>query len=121
MTTFAVCNYFQGECKNPPGQATVTDLALFDTRVNSTENSDTNQLGNSNKNKYNVVSGSLTDGVLTETEVFGEVYPQFGVIVLSAAALDAFCEKKGRPEWFVTMAYLADKFVTCMTLPFKNL
>ena len=50
---------------------------------------DTNQLGNSNKNKYNVVSGSLTDGVLTETEVFGEVYPQFGVIVLSAAALDA--------------------------------
>jgi hypothetical protein len=50
---------------------------------------DTNQLGNSNKNKYNIVSGSLTDGVLTEDEVFGEVYPQFGVIVLSAAALDA--------------------------------
>jgi hypothetical protein len=50
---------------------------------------DTNQLGNSNQNKYNVVSGSLLDGVLTETEVFGEVYPQFGIIVLSAAALDA--------------------------------
>jgi len=49
---------------------------------------DTNQLGNSNKNKYNIVSGSLTDGILTEDEVFGEVYPQFGVIVLSAAALD---------------------------------
>jgi len=49
---------------------------------------DTNQLGNSNQNKYNVVSGSLLDGVLTETEVFGEVYPQFGIIVLSAAALD---------------------------------
>jgi hypothetical protein len=50
---------------------------------------DTNQLGNSNQNKYNVVSGSLLDGVLTETEVFGEVYPQFGIIVLSATALDA--------------------------------
>jgi len=50
---------------------------------------DTNQLGNSNQNKYNVVSGSLLDGVLTENEVFGEVYPQFGIIVLSAAALDA--------------------------------
>ena len=43
---------------------------------------DTNQLGNSNQNKYNVVSGSLLNGVLTETEVFGEVYPQFGIIVL---------------------------------------
>lgn len=50
---------------------------------------DTNQLGNSNKNVYNVVSGSLLNGVHSETEVFGAVYPQFGIIVLGAAGLDA--------------------------------
>lgn len=50
---------------------------------------DTNQLGNSNKNVYNVVSGSLLNGVYSETEVFGAVYPQFGIIVLGAAGLDA--------------------------------
>ena len=50
---------------------------------------DVNQLGNSNQNKYNVVSGSLLNGVYSESEVFGEVYPQFGIVVLSATALDA--------------------------------
>jgi hypothetical protein len=50
---------------------------------------DTNQLGNSNKNVYNVVSGSLLNGVHSETKVFGAVYPQFGIIVLGAAGLDA--------------------------------
>lgn len=50
---------------------------------------DTNQLGSSNEVSYNVVSGSLTNGVHATTPVFGAVYPQFGVIVLSATALDA--------------------------------
>ena len=50
---------------------------------------DTNQLGNSNQSKYNVVSGSLLNGVHSETEIFGEVYPQFGIIVLGASGLDA--------------------------------
>jgi hypothetical protein len=31
----------------------------------------------------------LTNGIHNETEIFGEVYPQFGVMVLGAAALDA--------------------------------
>ena len=53
------------------------------------DSGDTNQLGNSNKNVYNIVSGSLTDGVYSENEVFGAVYPQFGIIVLGAAGLDA--------------------------------
>ena len=50
---------------------------------------DVNQLGNSNKNKYNVVSGSLSNGIESEDVVYGEVYPQFGIIVLSAALLDS--------------------------------
>lgn len=53
------------------------------------DSGDTNQLGNSNKQVYNVVSGSLVDGVENENEIFGAVYPQFGIVVLSAAALDA--------------------------------
>jgi len=53
------------------------------------DSGDTNQLGNSNKQSYNVVSGSLTGGVENENEIYGAVYPQFGIIVLGAAALDA--------------------------------
>jgi hypothetical protein len=53
------------------------------------DSGDVNQLGNSNQNKYNVVSGSLLNGVYSESEIFGEVYPQFGIIVLGAAALDS--------------------------------
>ena len=53
------------------------------------DSGDTNQLGNSNKNVYNIVSGSLVDGVHNENEIFGAVYPQFGIIVLSATGLDA--------------------------------
>jgi len=53
------------------------------------DSGDTNQLGNSNLNKYNIVSGSLVDGVFNASEIYGEVYPQFGAIVLSATALDA--------------------------------
>jgi hypothetical protein len=50
---------------------------------------DTNQLGSSNEVSYNVVSGSLLDGVYSTSQIFGAVYPQFGAIVLSATALDA--------------------------------
>ena len=53
------------------------------------DSGDTNQLGNSNQNVYNIVSGSLLNGVYNTTEIFGAVYPQFGVIVLGAAGLDA--------------------------------
>jgi hypothetical protein len=50
---------------------------------------DTNQLGSSTLSSYNVVSGSLVNGVYSTTQIFGTVYPQFGCIVLGAAALDA--------------------------------
>jgi hypothetical protein len=50
---------------------------------------DTNQLGSSTLSSYNVVSGSLLNGPKAGSPVFGAVYPQFGCIVLSAAALDA--------------------------------
>lgn len=50
---------------------------------------DTNQLGSSNEVSYNVVSGSLLNGVYSTSQIFGAVYPQFGTIVLSATALDA--------------------------------
>lgn len=53
------------------------------------DSGDSNQLGNSNKNVYNIVSGSIVDGIENATEIYGAVYPQFGVIALSAASLDA--------------------------------
>lgn len=53
------------------------------------DSGDVNQLGNSNKQSYNIVSGSLVDGIENETEIYGAVYPQFGILVLGAAALDA--------------------------------
>jgi len=49
---------------------------------------DAEQLGSSTLNKYNVVSGSLLDGVYSTTEIYGEVYPQYGCIVLSTTALE---------------------------------
>ena len=52
------------------------------------DSGDTNQAGNARQTKYNVVSGSLTGGVQNSTEIFGEVYPQHGIIILGAAALD---------------------------------
>lgn len=53
------------------------------------DSGDVNQLGSSTLNKYNIVSGSLIGGVYNSTEIYGEVYPQFGVMVLSATGLDA--------------------------------
>ena len=52
------------------------------------DSGDVNQLGSSTLTSYNIVSGSLVDGIQNENEIFGAVYPQFGCIVLSAAALD---------------------------------
>jgi len=53
------------------------------------DSGDTNQSGNARQTKYNVVSGSLVGGVVNSTSIFGEVYPQQGIIVLGAAALDS--------------------------------
>lgn len=53
------------------------------------DSGDANQTGNSTKNSYNIVSGSITDGIQNSSEIFGAVYPQFGVIALGAAALDS--------------------------------
>jgi len=53
------------------------------------DSGDSNQTGNSNQNVYNIVSGSIVDGIENSTEIYGAVYPQFGVIALSAASLDA--------------------------------
>ena len=52
------------------------------------DSGDTNQAGNARQTKYNVVSGSLVGGVQNSTEIFGEVYPHHGIIILGAAALD---------------------------------
>lgn len=53
------------------------------------DSADADQTGDSTKNVYNIVSGSITDGVFNSSEIYGAVYPQFGVIALGAAALDA--------------------------------
>ena len=53
------------------------------------DSGDANQTGNSTKNVYNIVSGSIVDGIENSSEIYGAVYPQFGVIALSATALDA--------------------------------
>ena len=53
------------------------------------DSGDVNQLGNSNKNVYNIVSGSLVDGIANENEIYGAVYPQFGTLVLGATGLYA--------------------------------
>ena len=46
------------------------------------DSGDTNQEKGNRQTKYNVVSGSLTGGVQNSTEIFGEVYPQHGIIIL---------------------------------------
>ena len=52
------------------------------------DSGDRDQSGNARQTKYNVVSGSLLNGVQNSTRVFGEVYPQHGIIILGAALLD---------------------------------
>ena len=52
------------------------------------DSGDVNQLGNSTLTSYNVVSGSLLNGVKASSPIFGEVFPQFGCIVLGGVALD---------------------------------
>lgn len=53
------------------------------------DSGDIDQLGNSTLISYNVVSGSLLNGVKALSPVFGAVFPQFGCIVLGGVALDA--------------------------------
>ena len=53
------------------------------------DSGDVNQLGNSTLTSYNVVSGSLLNGAKALSPIFGEVFPQFGCIVLGGVALDA--------------------------------
>lgn len=50
---------------------------------------DVNQTLTSIGESYNVVSGSLANGIESENIVYGAVYPKYGTIVLSATALDA--------------------------------
>ena len=52
------------------------------------DSGDRDQSGNSRQTKYNIVSGSLLNGIQNSSRIFGEVYPQHGIIVLGAALLD---------------------------------
>ena len=52
------------------------------------DSGDRDQSGNARQTKCNVVSGSLLNGIQNSSRVFGEVYPQHGIIVLGAALLD---------------------------------
>jgi len=63
----------------------VGNLRLID------DSGDTGQTSPSDKEFYNVVSGSLANGVHTQstTLTYGRVYPKRGIIVLSGTALDA--------------------------------
>lgn len=53
------------------------------------DSGDTDQAGNARQTKYNIVSGSLLNGVQSSAQIYGEVYPQHGIIILGAAAMDA--------------------------------
>jgi len=53
------------------------------------DSGDVNQNSSNDAESYNVVSGSLTAGVFSTTQIFGTVYPHRGVIILNPAALDA--------------------------------
>ena len=46
------------------------------------DSGDTNQAGKASQTIYNVVSCSLTGGVQNSKEIFVEVYPQHGIIIL---------------------------------------
>jgi hypothetical protein len=53
------------------------------------DSGDVNQNSSNDAESYNVVSGSLSNGVFSATQIFGAVYPHRGVIILNPAALDA--------------------------------
>jgi hypothetical protein len=53
------------------------------------DSGDVNQNSSNDAESYNVVSGSLANGVFSATQIFGTVYPHRGVIILNPAALDA--------------------------------
>ena len=53
------------------------------------DSGDVNQNSSNDAESYNVVSGSLDNGVFSTTQIFGAVYPHRGVIILNPAALDS--------------------------------
>jgi hypothetical protein len=53
------------------------------------DSGDVNQTGDSTATSYNIVSGSLLNGVYSTDVVYGSVFPQQGILVMSATALDA--------------------------------
>ena len=53
------------------------------------DSGDVNQNSSNDAESYNVVSGSLDNGVFSATQIFGTVFPHRGVIILNPAALDA--------------------------------
>jgi len=53
------------------------------------DSGDVNQNSSNDAESYNVVSGSLANGVFSTTQIFGAVYPHRGVIILNPAALDS--------------------------------
>jgi hypothetical protein len=53
------------------------------------DSGDVNQNSSNDAESYNVVSGSLANGVFSATQIFGAVYPHRGVIILNPAALDS--------------------------------
>ena len=53
------------------------------------DSGDVNQNSSNDAESYNVVSGSLANGVFSTTQIFGAVYPHRGVIILNPTALDA--------------------------------
>jgi hypothetical protein len=53
------------------------------------DSGDVNQNSSNDAESYNVVSGSLDNGVFSTTQIFGAVFPHRGVIILNPAALDA--------------------------------
>jgi hypothetical protein len=73
--------------KLDPGnwEVLVGNLRLID------DSGDTGQTTTTDREYYNVVSGSLSSGVYTPstTLTYGRVYPKRGIIVLSGTALDA--------------------------------
>jgi len=58
-------------------------ISLIDDSLDSQNN--INNIGQ----KYNVVSGSITNGIYSPTTYYGEVYPEQGIIVLDAKMMDS--------------------------------
>lgn len=53
------------------------------------DSGDVNQNSSNDLESYNIVSGSLANGVFSATQIFGAVFPHRGIIILNPAALDS--------------------------------